>query len=57
MPAAACLMGRKPIGLQVDEGGAGDVAGLISGSSRLAVLPAEVDHAEARIAQVGGQPG
>ncbi len=57
MPPASCLMPGESIGLQVDEDGTRDVARFVSCPSGLTFLPTEVDHAQARIAQVGGQPG
>jgi hypothetical protein len=50
-------MPGEPLGLQVDEHGRRDVAGLVSRPSGLALQPAEIDHTEARIAKVGAQPG
>src|SRR5437762_3330739 len=49
-------MPGEPVGFQVDEDGTCDMAGFISGATRLAVLPTEVDDAQARIVQAASQP-
>ncbi len=57
MPPSPHPMPGEPLGLQIDEHGTGDVTGLVARPPGLALQPAEIDHPEARIAQVGTQPG